>query len=32
LFPEDEVAGASFFRVTRDADLELDEDRATETS
>jgi polyphosphate kinase len=30
LFPEDEVAGASFFRVTRDADLELDEDRATD--
>ncbi|TMA32370.1 MAG: polyphosphate kinase 1 [Deltaproteobacteria bacterium] len=29
LFPEDEVAGASFFRVTRDADLELDEERGT---
>jgi polyphosphate kinase len=29
LFPEDEVAGASFFRVTRDADLELDEERST---
>src|SRR5262249_29773634 len=29
LFPEDDVAGASFFRVTRDADLELDEDRGT---
>ncbi len=29
LFPEDEIAGASFFRVTRDADLELDEDRTT---
>ena len=25
LFPEDEVASAAFFRVTRDADLELDE-------
>src|SRR4029450_14156583 len=29
LFPEDEVAGASFFRVTRDADLDLDEQRGT---
>jgi polyphosphate kinase len=29
LFPEDEVAGASFFRVTRDADLDLDEERGT---
>ncbi len=29
LFPEDEVAGASFFRVTRDADLALDEERGT---
>jgi len=29
LFPEDEIAGASFFRVTRDADLELDEERGT---
>jgi polyphosphate kinase len=29
LFPEDDVAGASFFRVTRDADLDLDEERGT---
>jgi len=29
LFPEDEIAGASFFRVTRDADLDLDEERGT---
>jgi polyphosphate kinase len=29
LFPEDKVAGASFFRVTRDADLDLDEERGT---
>jgi polyphosphate kinase len=29
LFPEDDVAGASFFRVTRDADLDLDEERGS---